>query len=336
MILACDVGGTKTNVALFEQDGARLSLDRLVSFPSREHASLSEIVAAFLGGSRPKLHAAGFGIAGPVIGNRAETTNLPWEVDGRQLARELGLKRVSMLNDLEVQAWALPELDASGQVQLQAGVPRPGNLAVIAAGTGLGMAALLRGNGPVRSLASEGGHAGFAPDDEIEIELLRVLQRQFGRVSAERVLSGAGLFRIYEFFRERDGEASPAWFTEALSHDDPAATVAHAALDGRSAIAERAVLLFVRAFGSEAGNWALRTMATGGVWLSGGIAHKLLVGPEGTSEEWRQRAREVLLAGFRNKGRLTPLVDEMPIHMITTDKAPLMGAARFALTEAGR
>ncbi len=336
MILACDVGGTKTNVALFEQDGARLSLDRLVSFPSREHASLSEIVAIFLGGTRPKLHAAGFGIAGPVIGHHVETTNLPWKVDGLELARELGLERVSMLNDLEVQAWALPELGATEQAEVQAGIQGPGNLAVIAAGTGLGMAALLRGDGPVRSLASEGGHAGFAPDDDTEIELLRFLRRRFGRVSAERVLSGAGLFRIYEFFREREGEADPAWFTAALAQGDPAATVANAALDGRSALAERAVLLFLGALGAEAGNWALRTMATGGVWLSGGVARKLLVGPEGTSEAWRQRAREVLLTGFRNKSRLSPLLDAMPLHMIATDDAPLMGAARFALTEAVR
>ncbi len=336
MILACDVGGTKTNVALLEQVGTRLTVVRLVSFPSREHASLSEIIAAFLGETRPTLHAAGFGIAGPVIGHLVETTNLPWEVDGLRLARELGLERVSILNDLEVQAWALPELGATQHVSVQAGVPGPGNLAVIAAGTGLGMSALLRGDGPVRSLASEGGHAGFAPDDEMEIELLRFLRRQFGRVSAERVLSGAGLFRIYEFLREREKQTDPAWFTAALAHDDPAATVAHAALDGRSTIAERAVLLFVRAFGAEAGNWALRTMATGGVWLSGGVARKLLVGPEGTSEAWRQLAHEALVAGFRNKGRLTPLLDAMPLYIITTDDAPLMGAARFALTEAGR
>lgn len=336
MILACDVGGTKTNVALLELDDGGLRVVKLETFRSREHASLHEIIAAFVGASPPRLEAAGFGVAGPVMGDRVETTNLPWTVDGVRLARVLGLARVSLLNDVEVQAWSVPRLGATDQVTVQAGSPDAGNIAVISAGTGLGMAALLRGNRAARSLASEGGHADFAPGDEAEIELLRFLRQKFGRVSAERVLSGPGLFNIYDFLRSEAPGEEPEWLATALSQGDPAATVAHAALEGRSALAERAVLLFLGAYGAEAGNWALRTMATGGVWLGGGVARKLLVGPTDTPEAWRARAREVFVTRFRSKGRLSPLLEAMPVRLIVTDEAPLLGAAHFALSETGR
>lgn len=197
MILACDVGGTKTDLALFEPVGATLRQVRRETYRSQGHSSLDEIVTSFVGLSPPRLEAAGFGVAGPVHAGLAKTTNLPWTVDGARLARVLGLDRVSLLNDVEAQAWSLLNLDAGEQIALQTGTPDPGNLAVIAAGTGLGCAALVRGEGPMRSLASEGGHADFSPVDEVEIELWRFLRPKYGHVSVERVVSGPGLFRIY-------------------------------------------------------------------------------------------------------------------------------------------
>ncbi|HVA58574.1 MAG TPA: glucokinase [Gemmatimonadaceae bacterium] len=336
MILACDVGGTKTNVALFERNDRAWRMVRMDSYPSHDQGSLHEIIAAFVGDASLQLEAAGFGVAGSVSGDRADTTNLPWAVDGRRLARVLGINRVSLLNDVEIQAWSLLALEPTDQVTLQAGPRGAGNLAVIAAGTGLGMSALVRGTGATRSLASEGGHADFAPSDETDLALLRYLRKRFGHVSAERVLSGPGLHNVYEFFRDRDGGTEPSWLAAAIAAGDPAATVAHAAMDGSSALAEQAVLHFLGAYGAEAGNWALRTMATGGVWLGGGVARKLLVGPAGTPDAWQARARDAFLARFRDKGRLSGILDAMAVHVIVCDEAPLLGAAHFALSEIGR
>ncbi|MDE3054388.1 MAG: glucokinase, partial [Gemmatimonadota bacterium] len=307
MILACDVGGTKTNVALLEHADGTWHMRRRASYPSREHASLHEIISAFLAEHPSRLDAACFGVAGPVSGDRVDTTNLPWTVDANRLARTTGLRRVSLVNDVELQAWSLLALGAGDQVTLQTGPRGAGNFAVIAAGTGLGMSALVRGDGVIRSLASEGGHADFASNDETDLALVRHLRQRFAHVSAERVVSGRGLWNVYEFFRDRDRADEPAWLAGAVADGDPAAAVAHAAMDGNSGLAQRAVLYVLGAYGAEAGNWALRTMATGGVWLGGGVAHKLLVGPPGTSDSWRERARDAFLARFRAKGRLSAL-----------------------------
>ena len=334
MILACDVGGTKTNVALLDREPAGLRVVRLATYPSRDHGSLREILAAFMAAHHPVLDAAGFGVAGPVINHRVETTNLPWTVDGGELAGQLGLNHVSLLNDVEVQAWAVGDLRTTDQLQLQAGRPDNGNIALIAAGTGLGMSALLRGGGTIRSLASEGGHADYAAHDDLEIGLLRFLRDRFKRVSVERVLSGPGLVSVYQYLESRETVTAPAT-PERHGAGESAAAIGAAAVEGRSQVAERAVLLFLAAYGAEAGNWALRTMATGGVWLGGGIAHKLLLGSSGTSEAWRARARAAFMTRFLAKGRLSPLLEAMPVHVILTDEAPLLGAARFALAELG-
>lgn len=335
MILACDAGGTKTDLALFDLVGRGLQLVRRETFRSQDYSSLNDIVSAFTDlGAPVRLAAAGFGVPGPVHAGQAKTTNLPWTVDGARLARTLELDRTSLLNDVEAQAWSVLELSDGDYVTLQRGIPDPGNIAVIAAGTGLGHSALVRGDGPTRSLASEGGHADFSPGNDVEIELLRFLQERYGHVSAERAVSGPGLFKIYEFLRERDPAAESAWLRDALrSAGDPTAVVALAALEGRSAVAERAVLLLLEAYGAEAGNWALRTMATGGVWLGGGLARRLLVGPAGTSDTWRERAREAFISRFGSKGRLSPLLEKIPVRVIVSDTAALLGVAHFALSE---
>jgi glucokinase len=333
MILACDVGGTKTDLALLKPGAGAWRVMRRASFRSQEHASLDEIVNAFVGTHPPQLVAAGFGIAGPIRADQVRTTNLPWTVDGPRLARALALEHVSLLNDVEAQAWSVPGLGADEQLSLQPGTPDGGNIAVISAGTGLGCAALVRGGGPVRSLASEGGHADFSPGDDTELALLRSLRAAFDHVSVERVVSGPGLSRIYEFLRARERAIEPEWFSTALADGDPAAVVAEAALQGRWPLAERAVLRFLGAYGAEAGNWALRTMATGGIWLGGGVARKLLVGPPGTPDSWRKRAREIFLSSFQNKGRMRSLLVSVPVGVIVTNDAPLIGAAQCALAE---
>jgi glucokinase len=332
MILACDVGGTKTNLALLESSGAAFEIVRFESYQSREHASLDEIIDAFLGTGAITLEAAGFGVAGPVIDGRAITTNLPWRIDARQLADRFGIPAAALLNDIEAHAWAVDRLTGVDLLTLQPGSSNFGNVAVVAAGTGFGVAALLRSAGTAISLASEGGHADFAARSAIEADLLGFLRSRFGHVSVERVLSGPGLVHLYEFLRESERSSQPEWLGAELASGDAPAAISRAAVSGRSETCAHALDLFLEIYGAEAGNWALRTMATGGVYLGGGIAAKLLGASSGASHAWRQRAIELFLKGFVEKGRFRPMLEAMPVRVIVNENAPLIGAAHCAMT----
>jgi glucokinase len=337
MILGCDVGGTKTNLALFAEEGGVLRRVHLASYRSAEHASLDEILARFLSemGGEPAVAAAGFGVAGPITGTTARVTNLPWVVDGARLARQLGLAAVALLNDVEAFAWALPRLGPADVVPLQAGTPAEGTAAVIAAGTGVGYSALLRGpTGPV-SLPSEAGHGDFAPGNETEVALWRWLRARHGHVSVERVLSGVGLAAVHAFLLESRGATAPAWRDEAAARGEEPAAISAAALEGRDLLCAEAVDLFLDVYGAEAGSWALRTLATGGLFLGGGIAAKLLF-PEVAREGWREHAAGRWLRAFRDKGRFRPLLESIPVGVIVDDKAAVLGAASRALQTAGR
>ena len=318
-VLGGDIGGTNARLALFEVDGdapPRLGVERV--YPSADHDGLEEIVAAFLSdvGGRPKR--AAFGLAGPVRGRRVRTTNLPWVVDADAVAGRFELDEVVLLNDLEATAWGVASLAPDRVHVLQQGDPDAiGNAAVIAAGTGLGEAGLYWDGARHHPFACEGGHAGFAPGSPLEIELLEALARRLDRVSWERVLSGPGLAAIAEFLFGRDEGGAPPWLREA---EDPAAAVAESALAGRSATASAALDLFVRLYGVEAGDLALKVMALGGVWIGGGIAPKI-----------RPRLVEgPFLEGFLAKGRMRPLVAAMPVRVILDDRTALLGAGRRA------
>jgi glucokinase len=332
MILACDVGGTKTNVALLQSNGAALEIVRLESHQSREHASLDEILDAFLGADVIPIEAAGFGVAGPVLDGRAVTTNLPWQIDARRLADRFGLPAAALLNDVEAHAWAVDRLTSADLLTLQPGSSEGGNVAVVAAGTGFGVAALLRSAGTAISLASEGGHADFAARSALEADLLGFLRSRFGHVSVERVLSGPGIVHLHEFLRESERAGEPEWLGAELASGEAPAAIARAAVSGRSETCARALDLFLELYGAEAGNWALRTMATGGVYLGGGIAAKLLGASSGASDAWRQRAIELFLKGFVEKGRFRPMLEAMPVRVIVNENAPLIGAAHCAMT----
>lgn len=339
MILGCDVGGTKVNLGLFEAAGAALRRVHLATYRSGEHGGLDEILARFLAEVGPEVpvEAAGFGVAGVITGATARVTNLPWVVDGAALARQLGLPAVALLNDVEAFAWALPRLAPADLAFLQARPAGAGTAAVIAAGTGVGYSALLHGpTGPV-SLPSEAGHADFAPVDETGQALWRWLRARLGggHVSVERVLSGAGLASIHAFLLERDGAAPPAWRAEAAARGEEPAAISAAALEGRDPLCAEAVDLFLDVYGAEAGNWALRTLATGGLFLGGGIAAKLLF-PEVAREGWRAHALARWLAAFHDKGRFRPLLETIPVAVILDDKAAVLGAASRALQAAGR
>lgn len=321
MILSGDVGGTNVRLALFSAEGGTLLLREAAKFPSRDVSSLDEVVARFLGGRRVAT-AAAFGVAGPVRKGRCEATNLPWIVDAAALAAGLGLPKVVLLNDLVANGIGLGELSEDDFAVLNRGEEDPeGSRALVSAGTGLGEAVLVRENSGWRPLPSEGGHASFAPRSAWEIELLRHLQRDLAHVSVERVVSGPGLAAIYRFERERSGRPEPAFLAaEIARRGDATAAVSEAALAGRDEVAVRALEHWVSLYGAEAGNLALKVMATAGVFLGGGIAPKVLSKLlDGTFRD-----------AFCDKGRLAPLLARIPVRVVLNDDCALLGAARAA------
>jgi len=323
MILAGDIGGTHTRLALFEEGGALVPA-RSETFASREHGTLADVVSTFLAGSAGRPDRACFGVAGAVRGGRAAATNLPWKVDAAALAGELSIGRVALLNDLEAAGWALEDLAPADVAVLSPGVPDTGgNGAVIAAGTGLGEAGLVFDGRRRRPFASEGGHADFAPRGEIEVELWRYLLARFGHASWERVVSGPGLVNVYDFLRDTGRGEEPAWLAEEMRESDPAAAVARAALAGRSGLAARALEVFASAYGAAAGNLALHFAAGAGVWIAGGIAPRVLPALRAPG----------FLEAFRDKGRFRPWLEEVPVRVVLDERAPLLGAARYALRE---
>lgn len=321
-VLAGDVGGTNTRLALFAVDGDRLSLQHQQTHPSREFDSLDAVVERYLAAAAELCGRACFAIAGPVTGRRAVTTNLPWEIDANEMQDRLGIERVRLLNDLEATAWGIGELAEDDLHTLYAGRDdATGNRTVIAAGTGLGEAGLHWDGTRHRPFATEGGHTDFAPSSPLETALREHLAERFGHVSWERVVSGPGLVNLHRFLSDRHGEAA-AGFGTGASEDDAAAAVVAAARAG-DALSREAVELFVHLYGAEAGNLALKHMATGGVFVAGGIAPKILDFLEPPT----------FVEAFLAKGRMRPLLERMSVRVVLDDLAALRGAARAALEQ---
>jgi glucokinase len=320
-VLAGDVGGTKTALALFAREAGGLRLVRDDTLPSRDFASLEAAIARFLGaGPRLAIAAACVGVAGPVVDGRCVTTNLPWVIDERTLAAAIAVPRVKLLNDLEVAAHGVLALPASELRTLQEGTPRQGNMVLIAAGTGLGEALIVQDGERRIVIASEGGHRDFAPRDDLEDDLLRFLRKEVGRVSVERILSGPGLFSVYRFLRDTGWAPESHEVAARMRAGDPSIVVTEMALAGRDRMCVKALDVFVSVYGAEAGNLALTVMAGGGVLVGGGIAPRILprLGAGG------------FVAAFRDKGRLAPVMDAMPIRVALDPRAPLLGAAQIA------
>jgi glucokinase len=321
MILAGDIGGTNTRLAFFEGTSEHLEAIAIEIFPSREHQGLAEIARIFLDRHHQTARAACFGIAGAVVDGRVEATNLPWVVDARNLASDLGMERVAVINDLLANAHGIALLDESDFAVLNAGSPSPtGNRALISAGTGLGEAGLLALPNGYEPFPSEGGHTDFGPRNELEIELLRYLMDRFDHVSYERVLSGPGLHNIYQFLRDTGRGDEPAWLAEQIAQGDPSAVIATSALEGTSDICVQALDIFVSVYGAEAGNLALKVVATGGMFVGGGIAPKII----------RKLSSSPFLKAFTSKGRMGRLLQDIPVRVITNDKTALLGAGRVA------
>lgn len=320
-ILAGDIGGTSTRLAFFAVADGQLRPVAEMTYRSREHKSLNEIVALFVAAQGQPIEAAAFGIAGPVRGGKVRTPNLAWTIDAAELARDLRLPEVALLNDLEANASGIAVLAPQDFEVLNGGAAdAAGNQAVISAGTGLGEAGLYWDGKQHRPFASEGGHGDFAPRTPFEAELLRYLLGRFERVSYERVLSGPGLHNIYQFLRDTGRGKEHPRVAEEMSEQDPSAVITRAALAGESELCVSALDLFVSLYGAEAGNLALKMMATGGVYIGGGIAPKILDKLKGPA----------FMQAFSAKGRMRPLLESMPVRVIKNDKTALLGAARYA------
>ncbi len=321
MILAGDIGGTKTNLAYFKEEEGRVVPVHLRSYPSHQYRSVLEVIDAMQKEIPAPISAAAFGIAGPIVEGRSKLTNLGWEVVAEEIQSWLELPHVGLLNDLEATAYGVLHLPASGRLTLQNGdAQKNAAIAVIAAGTGLGEGALIWDGKRYRAMPSEGGHSDFAPRNELEMDLLRFLLRKFKRVSYERILSGPGFLNLYEFFRSRSQEAEPAWLTEKLKSGNPAAAISSAGLERTDPVCVQVLDLFVSLYGAEAGNLALKVLATGGVYIGGGIAPKIL-----------PRIREGgFLEGFTTKGRHSALLKTIPLSLILNDTIALYGAAHYA------
>ena len=319
-VLAGDVGGTKTRLAVFEVEGIRLETLLERSYPSGEYGSLDAIVRDFLDRAGADCRQACFGIAGPVQQGRVETTNLPWVIEAQAMAAGFGFDTVSLMNDLQANAWGIDALADDDFCLLSAGhADAVGNASVIAAGTGLGEAGLYWDGRRHWPFASEGGHADFSPHGDLEIALLEYLRERFGHASWERVVSGPGLVNLHDFLRVHRGVAVPSWLSDEMVAGDAAAAISSAALDERDAICAEALELFVHLYGVEAGNHALKIMATGGIYIGGGIAPRILDKLKGP----------LFMQGLLSKGRMRPLLEGMPVRVILNDRTALYGPALY-------
>lgn len=324
MILAGDVGGTKVDLALysFEQGNLKPVTDK--RYQARDYPSLEAVVKQFVSEIKPAetITAACFGVPGPVRNGRLKLTNLPWLLDSRDLSRDLNIEHLFLINDLEANGYGIPELPADKIFTLSAGDPGiVGTRGLIAAGTGLGEALLVWDGKRHLPIASEGGHTDFAPRTEEEIDLLRYLWKKLsGRVSYERVVSGLGLANIYAFLRDEKGLPEPAFLKDRMASEDPNAVIGELAESGESELCARTLNLFVSAYGAEAGNLALKILAVGGMYVGGGIAPKAL----------KTLRKGGFMKAFTDKGRLSALLEQTPVHIILESRAALIGAASYA------
>lgn len=328
-VLAGDLGGTKTLLQIAEVRDASYCVVREERYASADFDSLVPMITAFLHTHNPgrayEIEGACLGVAGPVVESgstqAATLTNLPWKLESGEIARVLAITQVRLINDFQAIGYGIAALGADDIVTLQAGqmqarAPR----ITLGAGTGLGQGVLIWRDDYYEALPTEGGHAGFAPADVLQMDLLRYLHARFGRVSCERILSGAGFVLIYQFLRERGDYPESKKLAAATAEGDPAPAITHAALVDRDPLAIQAVDLFLRIYGAHAGDVALTLLATGGVYIAGGIAAKMITAVQAGG----------FIRAFNDKGRMSPLTQAMPVHVVMNPQVGVMGAALMA------
>jgi glucokinase len=329
MILAGDIGGTKTVLALLSKErgvaGGTLHETR---FESGKYSSLEAILVEFLHETLARPVAACFGVAGPVKNQHAQITNLPWTIRAESIRSSFDIPNVYLLNDLESVALAIPHLGNRDLATLNQGTAAPGgNIAVIAPGTGLGTAFMVWTGDGYKACASEGGHTSFSPRNLQEVELLKYLQRRYGHVSFERISSGSQLPNIYDFFKAHNSYPEPGWLREELAQaTDRTPIIIQAALEQKANICEATLDMFVHVLGTVVGNMAVALLPSGGIYLGGGIPPRIL----------ERLQQPDFLSAIADKGRFSSLVSTMPVHVILDPKAALHGAAWFVLEALGK
>ena len=325
MILAGEIGATRTRLAAFEKDGSRLQMVVEKTYLSQEHNGLPDIIAAFIKAEGIGVHSACFGVAGPVRHGRSKISNLPWTIDSRDLAKQLRLETVGMINDLEAYAYGIDGLDSKDFVTLNEGAEdAEGNRAVISARTGLGVAGLYWDGFRHHPFGCEGGHSDFAPRNALEMELLVYLQNKYGRISYERLLSGPGIKNIYDFLRDAQKAEEPQWLKDQIATaPDPPALISQLAAEGKAAICDQTLTIFVSIYGAETGNVALNFLSTGGIFIGGSVAAKNV-----------SRMKDpIFMQSFLDKGRMESLLKDMPVTIVLNDDSGIIGAARYTLIE---
>ena len=325
MILAGEIGATRTRLAAFDTEGNKLQLVVEKTYLSQEHSGLAEIITAFIKTEGIPVHSACFGVAGPVTAGRSKISNLPWTIDRRELASQLKLDSVGLINDLEAYAYGIDALDSKDFITLSEGAEdAEGNRAVISARTGLGVAGMYWDGFRHHPFACEGGHADFAPRNKVDMELLTYLQGKHGRVSCERILSGPGIKNIYDFLRDTKKVEEPQSLREQMSQaPDPPALISKLAAEGKTPICDQTMSLFVTIYGAETGNCALHFMSTGGIFIGGSIAAKNV----------NKMKDPAFMKSFLDKGRMTPLLQQMPVKIVLNDDSGIIGAARYTLIQ---
>jgi glucokinase len=325
MILAGDIGGTRTRLAAFQTEGNKLQCVVEKISRSQEHNGLDEVVADFIKTEGIPVQSACFGVAGPVRGGRSKISNLPWIIDSRELAKQLKLTSVGLINDLEAYAYGVDALESKDFVTLSAGSgDEEGNRAVISARTGLGIAGLYWDGYRHYPFGCEGGHSDFAPRNALEVELLQYLLKKYGRVSYERILSGPGIKNIYDFLRDTGKAEEPQWLKEQIGQaPDPPALISQLAMENKAAICEQTLSIFVSVYGAETGNCALNFMSTGGIFIGGSIAAKIVP----------KMKDPIFMQSFLDKGRMKALLEDMPVKIVLNDDSGIIGAARYALIQ---
>ncbi len=318
LVLAGDIGGTKTNMGLFSLGEGRPQLEAAETYPSTDAGSFQDLVARFVSEHPAQVSRGCFGIAGPVRNGVSTTTNLPWTVSEQELMSRFGWERARLVNDLAATAMSIPVLEESELHVLNPGQPDPdGPIGVVAPGTGLGIGMAFIHGGHLVPIASEGGHVDFAPTNELQAELLKHMWKDLSHVSLERLGSGPGLYTIYRWLREYRNVPEPERLTKLIAESDPSQVVSESGLNGDDPVCAEALDMFVSIIGSAAGNLALTAVTSGGLFLAGGVSPKIL--PKLASARFME--------SFTGKGRFKGLLEDIPVRVITNEQAALLGAA---------
>jgi len=321
MLLAGDIGGTKTVLALIAPEGGPVPQGQ-ATFESDRYSGLEAVVQEFLAREQVSVERAVFGVAGPIVNGQVTATNLPWVIREESLRQTLGLSEAKLLNDLEATAYGVPHLAPGDLFVLNDAPPRSGTKAVIAPGTGLGEAILFYLGGRYHVIPSEGGHTDFGPADPLQVDLLLYMKDRFSHVSYERICSGMGMPNLYAFLRDREYAVEGPEMVEALRQaEDPTPVIVRKAMANESELAAATLRTFVSILGAEAGNLALKVLATGGVYVGGGIPPRIL--PKLTDGTF--------MAAFTHKGRFSELLAQIPVYVILNDRTALLGAACYGL-----